>query len=379
MPVKATDEQIKSALAEFNGVRIKAARKLKLTGRGLQLRIARMQARGIELPESEYHHCDRAEYLQRGVTGTSTLYDADGTPKLQWVKTATGKLDREQVIAITREAFGDIPPARVVPRVATGSGKSLLTVYPIGDQHVGMYAWGEEAGDDYDIKISERLLLSAVTHLVEIAPASDEALIVDVGDFLHYDTIRAETTRSHNQLDADSRYHAMIRSALRLMRACVDAALTKHRRVSVICTPGNHNDMGAAWMSEALALFYSGNARVNIYRHAGKFHYYEFGKVLLGVTHGDTGKPEKLAGVMAADQPEAWGRTLHRHWLTGHVHHRAVIEMQGVLWETFRTLAAKDAWAAAAGYRSGRDMTAIVFHKEHGEIARHRFDVSMLK
>ena len=27
----------------------------------------------------------------------------------------------------------------------------------------------------------------------------------------------------------------------------------------------------------------------------------------------------------------------------------------------------------------GRDMTALVFHEEHGEVARHRFDVGMLQ
>jgi hypothetical protein len=82
---------------------------------------------------------------------------------------------------------------------------------------------------------------------------------------------------------------------------------------------------------------------------------------------------------MAADQPELWGKTAFRYWLTSHVHHRKVLEMPGIMWETFRTLAPRDAWANAAGYRSGRDMTSIVFHREFGEIARHRFDVAMLK
>ena len=132
-------------------------------------------------------------------------------------------------------------------------------------------------------------------------------------------------------------------------------------------------------MVESMALYFARNPRVNILSSAGKFFFYEFGSVLLGVTHGDTGKPAKLAGVMAADQPEAWGRTKHRHWLTGHVHNESRLEMAGVTWETFRTLAPTDAWARAAGYRSGRDMQSIVYHRKHGEIGRHRFDVAMLE
>jgi hypothetical protein len=313
----------------------------------------------------------------QSLLGQSTLRDANGKVVLQWDKTRN-EIGPDQISQAIRDALTDIPKAALVPAPDT-SNKDLLTVYPIGDHHVGMYAWAEEAGEDYDLKIAERLLTSAVTHLVDISPPSGEAVIVDVGDFTHYDNIKGQTERSRNQLDTDTRYHAMIRVALRLLVACVDSALTKHKKVTLICAPGNHNDMGAAWMIESMALYYSKNPRVKVVAKAGKFFYYEFGKVLLGVTHGDTGKPEKLGGVMALDAPEAWGRTKHRHWHTGHVHNKSQLEIGGVLWETHRTLAPVDAWAASAGYRSGRDMSAIVYHREYGEVARHRFDVGMLQ
>ena len=82
---------------------------------------------------------------------------------------------------------------------------------------------------------------------------------------------------------------------------------------------------------------------------------------------------------MAADRPEAWGRTKFRYWLTGHLHTRKAVEFPGVMWETFRTLAPGDAWSHAAGYRSGRDLTSITFHREHGEVARNCINVSMLE
>jgi hypothetical protein len=55
------------------------------------------------------------------------------------------------------------------------------------------------------------------------------------------------------------------------------------------------------------------------------------------------------------------------------------MEFPGVIWESFRTLAGKDAWTASKGYRSGRDMYAIVHAKDYGEVERHRVDISMLK
>jgi hypothetical protein len=56
-----------------------------------------------------------------------------------------------------------------------------------------------------------------------------------------------------------------------------------------------------------------------------------------------------------------------------------VTELPGVVCEAFRTLAAKDAYAAGHGYRAGRDMRCIVHHKDFGEIERHRCDVAMLE
>ena len=109
-----------------------------------------------------------------------------------------------------------------------------------------------------------------------------------------------------------------------------------------------------------------------------KFWYYKFGKILIGSTHGDTAKPNKLPEIMAADKPSEWGDTDYRYWYTGHIHSRNVIEFSGCVWESFRTLAAKDAWHSGAGYRSGRDMCSILLHKDFGEIGRNTVSVKMI-
>jgi Bacterial regulatory protein, Fis family/Calcineurin-like phosphoesterase len=308
---------------------------------------------------------------------SSTLYDADGQVKLQWIKTKEGH-DPAKWVEHIKDVFADATPIKRIAAPKGPANPKLLTVYPIGDHHVGMYSWAEETGADYDIKIAERILVSAISHLVESAPASDTALIVNLGDFFHVDNLKNATSRSGNVLDVDTRYAGMIRAGVRMLRTVIDCALTKHKKVKVMCAIGNHDDIGALWLALALEQFYDNNPRVEIETSPSKFYYHRHGKVLLGVTHGDTGKPEKMHSVMAVDRAKDWGETQHRYWLTGHVHTRKVIEFPGVMWETFRVLSPNDAWATAAGYRSGRDMTSIVFHQDHGEISRHRFDVSML-
>lgn len=312
------------------------------------------------------------------VKGVSTYLRDDGTVGAQWVKTRLDEEQRyEQTVRAIRETFADSPKVEPIPAPKICDSK-LLTVYPIGDHHVAMYSWGEETGADYDIKTADHLLTSAAAHLVDVSPASETALIIDLGDFFHVDNIRNQTSRSGNTLDVDTRHAAMIRAGVKMLRSVVECALRKHKFVKLIVVIGNHNDLGALWLQMAFSLLYENNPRVTIETKPGKFHYHQHGKVLIGTTHGDTGKPEKVQGVMAADMPKAWGETQFRYWFTGHVHTRKVVEFPGVMWETFRTLAPNDAWAQAAAYRSGRDMTSVVLHDEYGEVERHRFDVAML-
>ena len=44
--------------------------------------------------------------------------------------------------------------------------------------------------------------------------------------------------------------------------------------------------------------------------------------------------------------------------------------------ESFNTIAAKDAHAHGGGYRSGQALNALTFHRERGEIGRHRVNLA---
>ena len=162
------------------------------------------------------------------------------------------------------------------------------------------------------------------------------------------------------------------------MRRCIDKALEKHATVQVINEIGNHDDQTAVVLSLCLAQFYENNPRVVVDTSPAHFHWLRFGRCLIGVTHGNNTKPDRLPGIMAADRPQDWGETAHRYWYTGHVHHDSLKEYPGCTVETFRTLAARDAWHHMSGYRAGRDMKADVLHREHGRINRHIVGIEVL-
>lgn len=315
------------------------------------------------------------------VKGHSTLVNkATGEPIIQWIKTtadseAQEAALREFVAYLTQDAKGLSPVVAGPERVF----EDLMVVYPWGDPHFGMYAWAKECGDAFDLEVAERLTLGAVDRLVSSAPAAHTAVCLPLGDFFHANDQSNQTPQHKHQLDVDSRYPKVLGVGIKTLRHAVLRMLEKHQRVIVRIEPGNH-DPEAKWaLALTMAAYFENEPRVHIDLSPSKFWFYRFGRVLIGSTHGDTVKHEGLPGVMAADRPEDWGMTKHRYWYTGHVHNSVVKEFPGVLCESFRTLAASDAYAAGHGYRAGRDMRAIVLHREHGEIERHRCDVAMIQ
>jgi hypothetical protein len=108
-----------------------------------------------------------------------------------------------------------------------------------------------------------------------------------------------------------------------------------------------------------LSFYYEKEPRVNILETIGHYHYVEYGKWLIGVTHGNNQKADALAGSMPRDMAQAWGRTTHRLWATGHYHKEAVKTFPGVKHKVFAALPPPDAWHSSHGFfwrwRNGND------------------------
>lgn len=378
-----TEARYLDALDEHGSTR-KAAKALGCSDGTLNGAIARVRKRAALQGYSPEHDQTRPVPDGQRLRGVSTLYDQDGQVRAQWVKSAADSERREQILleaiqgALT-DFRGTAPKVPVCKESRSRDAQRLLTVYPAADLHLGMYSWSAESGEDYDCEIAESLLMGAVDRLVTAAPASSEALILNIGDYIHADNSSNRTERSGAVLDVDTRWSRVIEVGIRALIHCVFRALEKHQTVRVRNLRGNHDPHTTVMLSHMLRLYFEGNKRVIVDAEPGWFWYYRWGKVLIGSTHGDKTKPADLPGIMAADRPEDWGASRHRYWFTGHIHHKTVHEFPGCIMETFRTLAAKDSYHAGSGYRSGRDMQSIIMDAEHGEIERHRVDVGMLQ
>ena len=252
----------------------------------------------------------------------------------------------------------------------------LLPTIVIGDAHFGMRADARETKTrDYDTKIASNDMLAAIEYLVELAPASEKCLLVNVGDFIHANG-SSGTTFGGTKLDVDTRIEVVLEIAAQTFLYAIDKLLTKHKSCVVVMARGNHDSDTAIALALILKFYYSKEPRVTILDPHGFFHTVQFGKNLLAVHHGDKVKAVKLGAILPKMLPEQWSETVYRKWLVGHIHHQNAIETDnGVFVEAFGTLAPPDSWHAGAGYGSASVMNQVVFHRDGGEVIRHVYQI----
>lgn len=304
------------------------------------------------------------------VKGTSTLYGADGKPKLQWVKTRADDEKREEMFQSMLEAMKEeIPRATPVPS-PNGTQEDLVSVYVLSDFHLGMLAWHEEAGDDWDLEIAQNLLLRWFDEVISRTPDSKTALFLELGDYLHFDSLAPVTPTSGHLVDADTRFAKLVRVMIRATRMVIEKLRTKHERVIVLMAEGNHDLASSVAMREWLSAMYEHEPRVEVDTSPKPYYCHVFGEVMVAAHHGHLKKNSALPLSLAAMFPQEWGTTRFRYAHTGHRHHREVKEHNGIIVEQHPTLAARDAYANRLGFTNQRAAHAITYHQRFGEIGR---------
>jgi hypothetical protein len=356
----------KEALDRNGGNQSKAAAELGVSRTTLQSRIYSARARKLA-PDGPPLDGFR-------VKGTSVLYDKDGEVAATWLKTDATQPSIEEIGIQIRAALDGYEPPAPFGALATPPDSDLATVYPLADWHVGLLSWKKETGVNYDLKIGQATLKSAMSRLIGGAPHASQCVVLGLGDLMHSDNYRNQTAKSGHFLDVDGRYPRVLQVSTQLIIYTVDLALQKHEKVLLRILPGNHDDQSAIAVTLALSMFYHNNPRVEVDDDAGRFWWWSWGKTMLGATHGDQAKMQDLPLIMAVRNPEAWGRAKFRYIYTGHIHKETAID-KGVKVESFQTPVAPDSWTVGMGYTPTRSVQSITIHKDQGEIIRQRVNI----
>ncbi|CAI1821525.1 Uncharacterized protein conserved in bacteria [Serratia quinivorans] len=371
---KITDEQLKAELsAGLTSSQI--ARKYSVHVRRVQERKAAFAKKGFS-PEHDMVHMVPDGFKVRGV---STLYGKDGKKSTQWVKSSIDAERQFELMQIAAKALAeDLPKMKpaIAPEIAD---QHLLNTYIISDYHLGMLADEDESGDDWDIKIAERLLMKWFNAAIALAPNSSEAVLCLLGDTLHFDGMEAKTPTSGHILDADSRFHKVVDVAIRIINIVCQMLLKKHQKLKLIIATGNHDIASSVWLRAMFAALYSNEPRMEVDKSPDNYQCVEFGKTSLFFHHAHRANFDRMEQVFVAKFREVFGRTKFSYAHCGHLHHAKLKESNMMITEQHRTLAAKDAYSSQGGYMSGRSASVITYSSEYGEVSRLTISPDMLK
>jgi hypothetical protein len=272
---------------------------------------------------------------------------------------------RETINAMAEEIQPE--PRRPKPKATS---TDLLNCYVVTDYHLGMMAWHEETGADWDSRIAEDLLVNWFRQAIEQAPAAEQAVLCQLGDFLHHDGLESITPSSGHILDADTRFQKIVRVAIRALRRVIRLMLDKHEHVHIIMAEGNHDLASSVWLREWFRALYEDEPRITVDDSADPYYCVEWGETSLFFHHGHKKKLANVDDVFVAKFRDVFGRTSHSYGHTGHLHHKVALESNLMIVEQHRTLAAPDAYASRSGFLSGRSAQVITYHRRHGEVGR---------
>lgn len=306
------------------------------------------------------------------VLDKSTVHAKDGVTVQRWDRVIADKQAAQEAIldAIAEACDGLKKAPTLAEPKSTKSG--LLNVYTIADLHIGLLAWHRESGEDYTTPISRQVLWDAFSDMLSLTTDAETCVIVNLGDFLHYCGLIAETPAHHHYLDSDCRYHKLAEVALDLQIWMVSQALRKHKTVHLLNVEGNHDEAAVPWLKIAMSRIFADNPRVVVDESPMPYHAMLHGKTMLAWHHGHKRKDKDLGALFAADPSfrAMWGQAARTYIHTGHLHSQSVLELPGAVVERHPTLAARSSYEARGGWQSQRQAKAITYDANGNEIMR---------
>lgn len=271
-------------------------------------------------------------------------------------------LERLEAAAATR------PPAKFGSVVRLE--KSHAVVVGLSDLHWGKYSDEGTNKERYNREIASKRVFDA-TEKVLVRLPSVEKFIVPIGsDFLHIDTDLNTTTKGTHQ-DVDGNPFELLETGCHFMEQWINRLLDI-APVDLVLMSANHDRMTGLAILLYLEAVFRNDPRVNVDRNRSFRAYVQYGQNLIGFVHGDgVKKLGDLAGHMAREASDLWGRTKHRVIYTGHYHYekREIDTAFGVIRHQLPSLSGTDRWHSLHGFQgSPKALPFFVHHHDEGVI-----------
>jgi hypothetical protein len=262
-----------------------------------------------------------------------------------------------------------------VPKFGKQVVSDKIGLINIMDAHTNKLSVAETTNYKASIEENVRIFREAFASLFDRCFADNvERIVFPIGNDFYNDDNHGFTTSGTPQ-DVYPDWSNSFTLGLNAIRWCVDYSLSKGVKIDLVTVYSNHDQNKLWYLSKCLDLIYEGNDNVTLDFQRIHFKFYEYGKCMLAFSHGDKSKTNDFHNIMAALQPEMWGRTKHRSMWLGHFHSSKQYkylnheDRRGVELHYMRAMSNPDTWHYSNGYVGiPKSCTAHIIDKEKGII-----------
>ena len=361
-----------ASLVDGGMTKREAAKRLGISERNVYKMLERIKINAIKRGYSPDH--DMTHVVPEGykVKGISTYYNEDGKPTGQWVKSATDEERRAEALLEAVENAATALPKFKPAKSPKQIDENLASLLTITDFHLGMKAWKDSDGEDWDLKIARNVFLNSINDMLNASPKSGTGILNQLGDFLHWDGLVQVTPTAGHHLTGDDRYSKLVELSISVMTEAVHLMLKRFGKVVVVQAEGNHDLASSVWMRKFIKHRFEDEPRVEVIDNEFPYYAYQHGDIMLGFHHGHKMKMAQLQKLFASEPRfrKMWGASTHAYIHCGHLHHERLLDDAGATIEQHPTLAARDNYSSSNGYVSQRGAKVITYDKSEGEVHR---------
>jgi len=289
---------------------------------------------------------------------------------------------REELVEDLVPLFGYVPNPIVRPSSYKDDDPHLLEINAF-DLHLGKIGID---GDEYNLKIAEERMMSAVDHLLKRASGYfiNQILFVAGNDFLNADGDWPvpSTTKGTPQFNTD-KHMDIYRHGRKLLISVINF-LQEVAPVHVSVIPGNHDRESMMHIGDALEMFYEQNENVTVDNSMSMMKSYKYGKNLIINDHGDGPKLNDLPGIVSQRYRDVWSDVRYVEVHRGHLHTnkaykmQAVEELNGLTVRNLSSMAATDEWHDMKGFVGNiKKASAFVWSEYNGLQAKLNYNVKI--
>lgn len=270
-----------------------------------------------------------------------------------------------------REAFREwasqFSPVDFTPNSDTPDSERLMVEFVVADLHAGKVS---VHGDEL-METMSRLLEAALMTIADVKSQHGriaQARLIFLGDTFNADNQRGTTTNGTPQEETvdwrktftvTRQYIATI--ALRFQEELADM-------VHIHVLPGNHDFERSYYLSDSLYSYFVNHPNITVETSAER-SYIRWGSNLIGLAHGDEGKPVDYAMTMFREA--ATDEIDNFEWHFGHIHTRRLDEQHGVTFRWFRTVTEPGSWEVKKLYNHNRrEIVSLIWDAVDGNIAQ---------